>query len=103
MVLESAMKRLEGADALDQPAGKLAGVVAAATRPRLVKNALSGTWLGHRFHRRQRPVGPVIVGQGQRGREDAKERQNRGTSGHGHVWNLRAGEIDARGAVHWGG
>jgi nitrite reductase/ring-hydroxylating ferredoxin subunit/uncharacterized membrane protein len=50
MVLESAMKRLEEADALDEPAGKLAGVVAAATRPRLVKNALSGTWLGHRFH-----------------------------------------------------
>ena len=50
MLLESAMKRLEEAEALDQPAGRLAGVVAAATRPRLVKNALSGTWLGHRFH-----------------------------------------------------
>jgi nitrite reductase/ring-hydroxylating ferredoxin subunit/uncharacterized membrane protein len=44
------MKRLEEADALDQPAGRLADVVAVATRPRLVKNALSGTWLGHRFH-----------------------------------------------------
>jgi len=50
VLLESALKRLEEATALDQPAGKLAGVVAAATRPRLVKNALSGTWLGHRFH-----------------------------------------------------
>jgi nitrite reductase/ring-hydroxylating ferredoxin subunit/uncharacterized membrane protein len=50
VLLESAMKRLEQATALDQPAGKLAGVVAVATRPRLVKNALSGTWLGHRFH-----------------------------------------------------
>jgi nitrite reductase/ring-hydroxylating ferredoxin subunit/uncharacterized membrane protein len=50
VLLESAMKRLERATALDEPAGKLAGVVAAATRPRLVKNALSGTWLGHRFH-----------------------------------------------------
>jgi nitrite reductase/ring-hydroxylating ferredoxin subunit/uncharacterized membrane protein len=48
--LESALKRLEQADALDEPAGKLAKVVATATRPRPVKNALSGTWLGHRFH-----------------------------------------------------
>ncbi|HEY6590716.1 MAG TPA: Rieske 2Fe-2S domain-containing protein [Actinomycetota bacterium] len=44
------MKRLEEAEALDQPAQQLADVVHAATRPRLVKNALSGTWLGHRFH-----------------------------------------------------
>src|SRR4029453_5180136 len=44
------MKRLEEAEALDQPAQKLADVVHAATRPSLVKNALSGTWLGHRFH-----------------------------------------------------
>jgi nitrite reductase/ring-hydroxylating ferredoxin subunit/uncharacterized membrane protein len=50
VVLESAMKRLEEAEALDQPAGKLADVVRTATRPRLVKNALSGTWLGHRLH-----------------------------------------------------
>jgi nitrite reductase/ring-hydroxylating ferredoxin subunit/uncharacterized membrane protein len=50
VLLESAMKRLEEAEALDEPARKLARVVGAATRPRLVKNALSGTWLGHRFH-----------------------------------------------------
>ena len=50
MLLEAAMKRLEEADVLDEPAGRLAAVVGAATRPRLVKNALSGTWLGHRFH-----------------------------------------------------
>jgi nitrite reductase/ring-hydroxylating ferredoxin subunit/uncharacterized membrane protein len=50
VLLESAMKRLEEAEALDELAGKLAKVVGAATRPRLVKNALSGTWLGHRFH-----------------------------------------------------
>jgi nitrite reductase/ring-hydroxylating ferredoxin subunit/uncharacterized membrane protein len=50
VLLEKAMKRLEEAEALDQPAQKLADVVHAATRPRLVKNALSGTWLGHRFH-----------------------------------------------------
>jgi nitrite reductase/ring-hydroxylating ferredoxin subunit/uncharacterized membrane protein len=50
VLLEKAMKRLEEAEALDQPARMLADVVHAATRPRLVKNALSGTWLGHRFH-----------------------------------------------------
>jgi nitrite reductase/ring-hydroxylating ferredoxin subunit/uncharacterized membrane protein len=50
VLLEKAMKRLEEADALDQPARELARVVGAATRPRVVKNALSGTWLGHRFH-----------------------------------------------------
>ena len=50
MLLETAMKRLEEAEVLDQPARWLADVVHAATRPRLVKNALSGTWLGHRFH-----------------------------------------------------
>jgi nitrite reductase/ring-hydroxylating ferredoxin subunit/uncharacterized membrane protein len=50
VLLEKAMKRLEEVEALDQPAQKLADVVHAATRPRLVKNALSGTWLGHRFH-----------------------------------------------------
>jgi nitrite reductase/ring-hydroxylating ferredoxin subunit/uncharacterized membrane protein len=50
VLLESAMKRLEKAAALDELAGKLADVVGTATRPRLVKNALSGTWLGHRLH-----------------------------------------------------
>jgi nitrite reductase/ring-hydroxylating ferredoxin subunit/uncharacterized membrane protein len=50
VLLESAMKRLEEAEALDELAGKLAKVVGSATRPRLVKNALSGTWLSHRLH-----------------------------------------------------
>jgi nitrite reductase/ring-hydroxylating ferredoxin subunit/uncharacterized membrane protein len=50
MLLEKAMKRLERAEALDEPAEMLAKVVGPATRPRVVKNALSGTWLGHRFH-----------------------------------------------------
>jgi nitrite reductase/ring-hydroxylating ferredoxin subunit/uncharacterized membrane protein len=50
VLLERAMKRLERAEALDEPAEKLVKVVGPATRPRLVKNALSGTWLGHRFH-----------------------------------------------------
>jgi nitrite reductase/ring-hydroxylating ferredoxin subunit/uncharacterized membrane protein len=50
VLLESAMKRLERADALDELAGQLAGLVGGATRPRPVKNALSGVWLGHRLH-----------------------------------------------------
>lgn len=50
MLLERAMKRLERAEALDEPAEMLVKVVGPATRPRVVKNALSGTWLGHRFH-----------------------------------------------------
>ncbi|HEY6707299.1 MAG TPA: Rieske 2Fe-2S domain-containing protein [Actinomycetota bacterium] len=50
MLLEKAMKRLERAGALDEPAEMLVKVVGPATRPRVVKNALSGTWLGHRFH-----------------------------------------------------
>ena len=50
MLLENAMKRLEQAEGLDVPAEKLVGLVGPAVRPRLVKNALSGTWLGHRFH-----------------------------------------------------
>jgi nitrite reductase/ring-hydroxylating ferredoxin subunit/uncharacterized membrane protein len=50
VLLEQAMKRLERAEALDQPAEMLVKLVGPATRPRLVKNALSGTWLGHRFH-----------------------------------------------------
>jgi nitrite reductase/ring-hydroxylating ferredoxin subunit/uncharacterized membrane protein len=50
VLLEQAMKRLERAEALDEPAGRLVKIVGPATRPRPVKNALSGTWLGHRFH-----------------------------------------------------
>jgi nitrite reductase/ring-hydroxylating ferredoxin subunit/uncharacterized membrane protein len=50
VLLEQAMKRLERAEALDEPAEKLVKLVGPATRPRVVKNALSGTWLGHRFH-----------------------------------------------------
>jgi nitrite reductase/ring-hydroxylating ferredoxin subunit/uncharacterized membrane protein len=50
VLLEQAMKRLERAEALDEPAEMLVKLIGPATRPRLVKNALSGTWLGHRFH-----------------------------------------------------
>jgi nitrite reductase/ring-hydroxylating ferredoxin subunit/uncharacterized membrane protein len=56
VLLESAMKRLEDAGALDQPAEKLVGLLAPALRPRLVKNALSGTWLGHKLHPALIPV-----------------------------------------------
>jgi nitrite reductase/ring-hydroxylating ferredoxin subunit/uncharacterized membrane protein len=50
VLLEQAMKRLERARALDEPARVLVKVVGPATRPRVVKNTLSGTWLGHRLH-----------------------------------------------------
>jgi nitrite reductase/ring-hydroxylating ferredoxin subunit/uncharacterized membrane protein len=63
VVLEAAMKRLEEAEALDEPADKLAKVVGPAVRPRLVKNALSGTWLGHRFHPLLVPL-PIGFGTG---------------------------------------
>jgi nitrite reductase/ring-hydroxylating ferredoxin subunit/uncharacterized membrane protein len=56
VLLEAAMKRLEQATALDELSGKLAAVVHAATRPRPVKNALSGGWLGHRLHPALIPV-----------------------------------------------
>ena len=50
MLLEKAMKALEKAEALDQPADALVKVVGPAVQPRPVKNVLSGVWLGHRFH-----------------------------------------------------
>jgi nitrite reductase/ring-hydroxylating ferredoxin subunit/uncharacterized membrane protein len=50
VLLENAMKRLERAEGLDDLGGKLVGLVGPAVRPRPVKNALSGTWLGHRLH-----------------------------------------------------
>ena len=36
--------------ALDAPAKKLSGWVDAATHPQWIKNALSGSWLGHQLH-----------------------------------------------------
>ena len=50
MLLEKAMKALEKAEALDEPAEAVVKVVGPAVRPRPVKNFLSGVWLGHRFH-----------------------------------------------------
>src|SRR5215216_443256 len=44
------MKALEKAEALDEPAEMVVKVIGPAVRPRVVKNALSGVWLGHRFH-----------------------------------------------------
>ena len=50
MLLEKAMKALEKAEALDEPAEMVVKVVGPAVQPRPVKNVLSGVWLGHRFH-----------------------------------------------------
>ena len=50
MLLEKAMKALEKAEALDEPAEMVVKVVGPAVRTRPVKNFLSGVWLGHRFH-----------------------------------------------------
>jgi nitrite reductase/ring-hydroxylating ferredoxin subunit/uncharacterized membrane protein len=50
VLLEKAMKALEKAEALDEPAEMVMKVVGPAVRPRPVKNFLSGVWLGHRFH-----------------------------------------------------
>jgi nitrite reductase/ring-hydroxylating ferredoxin subunit/uncharacterized membrane protein len=52
--LETLVARIEQADALDQAAGTLAGGVNTAFQSRAVKNALTGTWLGH-------PVHPLLV------------------------------------------
>jgi nitrite reductase/ring-hydroxylating ferredoxin subunit/uncharacterized membrane protein len=50
VLLEKAMKALEEAEALDEPAAAVVKVVGPAVSPRPVKNVLSGVWLGHRFH-----------------------------------------------------
>lgn len=44
------MRRIEGWTLLDKVAKPLAGVVGRAVRPRLVRNVLSGTNLGHPMH-----------------------------------------------------
>ena len=48
--LDEVVKRIEAAEALDRLGKPLAAAVSRATRPALVKNALSGTWLGHQLH-----------------------------------------------------
>ncbi|MGH3156973.1 MAG: Rieske 2Fe-2S domain-containing protein [Streptosporangiaceae bacterium] len=46
----SVVRRIEGTAALDRVGKPLAEAVSRATSPALVKNALSGTWLGHQLH-----------------------------------------------------
>ncbi len=45
-----AVRRIEATKALDRIGAPLAAAVSQATRPTPVKNALSGTWLGHHLH-----------------------------------------------------
>ncbi|MDQ1395603.1 MAG: hypothetical protein QOG64_862, partial [Acidimicrobiaceae bacterium] len=52
--IEQLVKVVEGAEALDPALEKVAALVNAVTGPRLVKNGLSGSWLGH-------PVHPLLV------------------------------------------
>ena len=49
-VLQQLVTRIEDATALDRVSRPLADVAGRATRPDLVKNALSGTWFGDRLH-----------------------------------------------------
>ncbi len=44
------VKRIEATEALDHAGKPLAATISRATRPALVKNTLSGTWLGHQLH-----------------------------------------------------
>ena len=49
-VLHDLTERIGRIEALDDLAAPMAESVHKATRPALVKNALSGTWLGHKLH-----------------------------------------------------
>jgi nitrite reductase/ring-hydroxylating ferredoxin subunit len=49
-ILQQAARRLGRLEALDKVARPLAGVVGRAVRPRVVRNLLSGTGLGHPLH-----------------------------------------------------
>ena len=53
-ILQQAARRLERLEALDKVARPLAGAVGRAVRPRVVRNLLSGTDLGH-------PLPPVLT------------------------------------------
>ncbi|WP_255949809.1 Rieske 2Fe-2S domain-containing protein [Streptomyces odontomachi] len=44
------VKRIEHLESLDHIAAPVAAIVHRLVRPRLVRNALSGTWLGHPLH-----------------------------------------------------
>lgn len=45
-----AVRRIEATNALDRIGQPLATAITQVTQPTPVKNALSGTWLGHKFH-----------------------------------------------------
>jgi nitrite reductase/ring-hydroxylating ferredoxin subunit/uncharacterized membrane protein len=45
-----AVRRIEGTAALDRIGKPLAAAISRATRPAVIKNTLSGTWLGHQLH-----------------------------------------------------
>ena len=49
-ILRQAVRRIERFEALDKVARPLAGAVGRAVRPRVVRNLLSGTDLGHPLH-----------------------------------------------------
>ncbi|WP_030276495.1 Rieske 2Fe-2S domain-containing protein [Streptomyces sp. NRRL B-24484] len=49
-MLQQLVRRIEGLHQLDGACHATAAWVARATRPRAVKNALSGNWLGHPLH-----------------------------------------------------
>lgn len=47
---DAVVSRIERAAVLDRIGGPLAAAISHATQPALIKNALSGTWLGHQLH-----------------------------------------------------
>jgi nitrite reductase/ring-hydroxylating ferredoxin subunit/uncharacterized membrane protein len=49
-ITERVVREVEDLEALDRAARPLAAAAGRATQPRRVKNALSGTWLGHPLH-----------------------------------------------------
>lgn len=48
--VDKVVRRIENAKALDRLGQPLAAAISRATRPTPIKNALSGTWLGHQLH-----------------------------------------------------
>lgn len=49
-MMRTLITRVEQAKALDEPATSLSGWVQSLTRAKGIKNALSGSWLGHQLH-----------------------------------------------------
>ena len=47
---DKVVRRIESTAALDRLGKPLAAAISRATQPVLIKNALSGTWLGHQLH-----------------------------------------------------